>query len=88
MYARLFCRSGKVSVRLLTSVSLTTSVKSTLKNCVNFDLFMDRLVSNFELDKGYGKEFKTFVENRLREIRKNTELKIGFTILLNLIQQV
>ena len=36
---------------------------------------MDRLESNFNLDKGYDKELKTFVENRLREIRNNTDIE-------------
>ena len=36
---------------------------------------MDRLGSNFNLDKGYDKELKTFVENRLREIRNNTDIE-------------
>ena len=37
---------------------------------------MDRLESNFELDKGaIDKEFKIFVENRLREIRNNTDIE-------------
>ena len=36
---------------------------------------MDRLESNFNLDKGYGKELKTFVENRLRKIRNNTDIE-------------
>ena len=36
---------------------------------------MDRLGSNFNLDKGYDKGLKTFVENRLREIRNNTDIE-------------
>ena len=71
VYVPSFCRSAKVTIRLLTAKSrvrslnteivprlellgnlllsrLITSVKNALKN-----LFMDRLDSNFELDKGY-----------------------------------
>ena len=36
---------------------------------------MDWLKSNFELDKGYWQGFQPFVENRLREIRNNIDVK-------------
>ena len=100
VYVRSFCRSGEVTVRLLTAKSrvaplktetiprlellgnlllsrLITSVKNALKNCVNFDkiyLWTDSKVT-LSWIKAIGKEFKTFVENRLREIRNNTDVE-------------
>ena len=95
-----FCRSGKVTVRLLTAKSgvaplktetiprlellgnlflsrLITAVKNALKNYVNFDkiyLWTDSKVT-LSWIKAIGKEFKTFVENRLREIHNNTDIE-------------
>ena len=86
-----FCRSGKVTVRLLTAKSrvaplktetipriellgnlllshLITSVKSTLKNCVNFDKIYLR--TDF-----INKEFKIFVKNHLQEICNSTNIE-------------
>ena len=100
VYVRSFCRSGKVTVRLLTAKSrvaplktetiprlellgnlllsrLITSVKNALKNCVNFDkiyLWTDSKVT-LSWIKAIDKEFKTFLENRLREIRNNTDVE-------------
>ena len=100
VYVRSFCRSGEVTVRLLTAKSrvaplktetiprlellgnlflsrLITSVKNALKNYVNFDkiyLWTDSKVT-LSWMKAIGKEFKTFVENCLREIHNNTDIE-------------
>ena len=95
-----FCRSRKVTIRLLTAKSratplktetvrrlqligvllssrLITSVNNALKNCVNFDkmyLWTDSKVT-LSWIKAIGKEFKAFKENRLREIRNDTDIE-------------
>ena len=100
VYVRSFCRSGKVTVRLLTNKSrvaplktetiprlellgnlllsrLITSVKNALKNCDHVDkiyLWTDSKVT-LSWVKAIDKEFKTFVENCLREIRSNTDIE-------------
>ena len=53
-----------------------TSVKHALKNCVNFDNFFLWTDSKVTLSwiKAIDKEFKIFVENRLREIRNNIDI--------------
>ena len=56
---------------------LITSLKNALKNCVNFDkiyLWTDWKVI-LSWIKAIDKEFKTFVENCLREIHKNTDVE-------------
>ena len=47
-----------------------------MKNCVNFDKFFLWTDSKVTLSriKAIDKEFKIFVENRLREIRNNTDI--------------
>ena len=51
-----------------------------MKNCVNFDkiyLWTDSKVI-LSWIKAIGKEFKTFVENRLQDIRNNTDIENWF----------
>ena len=91
-----FCRSGKVTVRLLAAKSralplktetiprhellrnllfsrLITSVKYVLKNCDNFDKIYFCTESKVTWIKALDKETKRFIENRLQEIRNNTD---------------
>ena len=66
---------------------LITSVKNVLKNCINFDKIYLRTGSKVTLSwiKAIDKKFKTFVENRLREILKNADIKNWSYSVLNLI---